>query len=457
MRRFRGGLSEIVLTGGKHFNYGSDHYNILSNARDPDQAQILLFGDRAGRQVQSRLEAEGTMFLSGFVHRGELFQIAERWFREKLEPSDARRLTEILIADGFILGETLQDLTRFLVHELHPQPAACTGHPISFKGQLRNALLSFQGDLSPRVRELLSTYQRNPDFFYRDAPINGVMYLGDAGELLAACRIKRPRRVAEKANRRIASWLFSIVQSEAEKLAGERASRMGVPLSLLLTPEEEMVEEFAQAEEIISRKFISGEISFDPEFLTIHDVGGIKMVGTPEELLMIEESLSKRRNCRIVERESLQGLYNAVNLIVEIPWNREEVCRRYEKKRWWEHVGNRGLSEAYLRRGLANLLGNAEDSIKIEVILTTFPDLVESELGNSIHEKRIITQRDNKDYKGNIPLNIEFLVEYLFAVGFSPRIEVDSIPIHLWGRYLPDTLFSHIRRLHNMPPQDLFY
>jgi hypothetical protein len=398
------------------------------------------------------------MFLSGFVHREELFQIAQRWFRGWLEPRDARRLTEILITDGFILGETLEDLTRFLIQEIHQPPVAYTEQPIAVKGDLRNILLKTRRDPTPRVRELLQAYQRNPDYFYRDAPINGVMYLSDAEELLAVFRVKRPRRVAEKANRRIASWLFGIVQSEAKKLARKRARRLGVPLNLLLTPEEKMVQEFAQAEEIISHKFISGEISFEPEPLTINDVGGIKVVGSPEELARIEDALSHRANCRVIEKEEhFQGLYNAVNLIVEVPWNRDQVCRSYDEKRWWEHVGNRGFSEAELRRGLASLLGEAADTIKIEVILTTFPDLVESELGNSIHEKRIVNQRDNKDYKGSIPLNIEFLVEYLFAVGFSPSIEVESIPIHLWGRYLPDTLVSHIRRLHNQPPHDLFY
>jgi len=85
------------------------------------------------------------------------------------------------------------------------------------------------------------------------------------------------------------------------------------------------------------------------------------------------------------------------------------------------------------------------------VILSTFPDMVESELGSSIHEERIITQRDNKPYKGYIPVNVEFLVEYLFAVGFSPKVHVDYLPIKLWGRYLPDTVISHIRDLYQIP------
>ena len=37
---------------------------------------------------------------------------------------------------------------------------------------------------------------------------------------------------------------------------------------------------------------------------------------------------------------------------------------------------------------------NSEARIKIELILSTTEAMVESELGNSIHEERIIVQRD---------------------------------------------------------------
>ncbi len=93
----------------------------------------------------------------------------------------------------------------------------------------------------------------------------------------------------------------------------------------------------------------------------------------------------------------------------------------------------------------------------MELILSNFPDLVESELGNSIHEERIIAQRDSRIYKGYVPMNVEFLLEYLFAVGFSPEMHIDHLPIKLWGRYLPDTLISYVRRLYHLPVQDLFY
>jgi hypothetical protein len=82
---------------------------------------------------------------------------------------------------------------------------------------------------------------------------------------------------------------------------------------------------------------------------------------------------------------------------------------------------------------------------------------VESELGNSIHEEMILAQRGNTRYRGYLPTNVEFLVEYLFAVGFSPKTTIDHLPIKLWGRYLPDTVISDIRQLFNLPEHELFY
>jgi hypothetical protein len=108
-----------------------------------------------------------------------------------------------------------------------------------------------------------------------------------------------------------------------------------------------------------------------------------------------------------------------------------------------------------LQGGLEPLLLGAAPTLTVEVMLTTFPDLVESELGRGLHEARIIEQRENREYTGYLPMNIEFLVEYLFAVGFSPQTEMDEVPIKLWGRYLPDTLTAHIRRLYGLPDPDL--
>jgi hypothetical protein len=395
------------------------------------------------------------VYLTSFIHRNALFNIAERWFCNHPEPGDGRSLTEILICDGFVINETLAVLARRLLDMTHRKPFHLKH--IYAKGELRDIIYNHDRDTTPRVAELLRRYQENPDYYYREAPINAMVCLDDQNHLLGSFRIKRPKRIAEKANRRIADWIFAEVISRAQKMARERAGQFGVPLDSFLTPSEEMVKEFIQAEEFIAGSFRDNTIRFDRAALTIHDVGAIKIVAESQELQRIELALMQAPDIKVIEREDFSGRYQATNLILEVPWDAPYVCHQYRESLAWERYKHRGIPEVDLKRGLEPFLADVEPKINIEVILTTFPDLVESELGASIHEERIISQRDNKRYKGYIPMNVEFLVEYLFAVGFSPRIDIDRVPIKLWGRYLPETLSSHIRQLYNLPEHDLIH
>jgi hypothetical protein len=310
---------------------------------------------------------------------------------------------------------------------------------------------------SPRLDELFNQYRANPDFYYRESPINGVMCLDGSDRLVGLYRIKRPTRIAEKANRYIANWIFRTVREKAQEKAEERARITGVPLSSLFTPEKEMIHEFIEAEKTIARSFSDGAISFNRTALTINDVGGMKIIAEPERLAHLEEVLSGDPAVLLVEREQFTGNFHATSLVLHLAWDRERICRHYIEGRNWEKYTNRGIPEEKLRRGLAPMIEDAEPTLGIELILSTFPDLVESELGNSIHEERIVAQRDDRTYKGYIPMNIAFLIDYLFAVGFSPQVEVDHLPIKLSGRYLPDTLLSYIRQLYHLPDYDLIY
>jgi hypothetical protein len=394
------------------------------------------------------------MYLTSFIHRKILFDIAERWFCSRLEPGDVRKLTEILICDGFVIGETLESLTGRLTEITHQKPFH--EKPIKLKGELRDLLCLNEKNATPRVSELFRRYRENPDYYYREAPISGVMCLDQQDRLLGFYRTKRPKRIAEKTNRRIAEWIFDNVLGRAREMAVERARLSGIPLENFVTPEVEMVMEFIRAEEFISQSFRDGSIRFDRTALTIHDVGAMKIVAEKEELEKLEKALAAM-DITIVEREDFKGHYQATNLVLEVPWDSESVCKRYMEKRGWEKYLARGIPEEDLKRGLEVFLNDAEPKINVELILSTFPDMVESELGNSIHEERIIAQRDNKRYKGYIPLNIELLVESLFVVGFSPSIDVDRVPIKLWGRYLPETMSSYVRKLYNLPEHDLFH
>jgi hypothetical protein len=395
------------------------------------------------------------VFLTSFIHRDELFDLAERWFCGHLSSNDGLRLTQILISDGFVLGETLGNLAKTLMSRIYDKPIK--QERIHFKGELREAICRGVGVTTERELELFSLYRMNPDFYYREAPIDGVMCLDGEGRLTGLYRIKRPRRIAEKANRKIANWIFSIVQNKAQQMAAERARKFGIPLEFLLTPESEMACEFVEAEKAISQSFSEGGVKFDREALTINDVGGIKIVANDEQLRDLENALHHDPSIRIMDKECFSGAFRAKSLVLECEWDAEQAFRRFRECRCREKYLNRGISESDLMRGLESLLQDPKTTINVELILSNFPDLVESELGNSIHEERIIAQRDSKVYQGYIPMNVEFLLEYLFAVGFSPQTQIDHLPIKLWGRYLPDTLISNMRQLYHLPVQDLFY
>ncbi len=395
------------------------------------------------------------MYLTSFVHREDLFKITERWLCGRLEPEDGARISEILVCDGFVLGEILDEVVRQLLGMAFEGPIRT--QQIHFKGELRDAIARSGQCLTARCQTLIQLYKDNPDFFYREAPINGVVCVDAGGQLIGLHRIKRPRRIAEKANRYIANWIFRMVQERARNMATARASDLGISIEHLLTPKEEMTREFIQAEEVIAQGFREGIVHLDRAALTIHDVGGIKIVAEEDRLTMLEKALAEHPTIRIVERERYRGDYRADSLILEIPWDQEMVCRRYLETEGWARYLNRGIPGKVLRRGLEPLLVGALTTVQIELILCTFPDMVESELGSSIHEERIIAQRDNKVYKGYIPMNLEFLIEYLFAVGFCPKPQVDHLPIKLWGRYLPDTVISHIRQLYDVPEYEIFH
>jgi hypothetical protein len=239
-------------------------------------------------------------------------------------------------------------------------------------------------------------------------------------------------------------------------MAWERAKDHNLTLEELITPKNLMELEFVKAEKDIAKMFKDNNIRLDKSDLEIHDVGGVKIVASEEKLSLLEKELSEQLNIRVNDRESFSGNYQATSLVIEVEWNPDHVCRRYMDLRAWKKYLNRGLPETELKKGLEPLLEGSKPTLKLELILSTFPDMVESELGNSLHEERIVAQRDNKLYRGYIPMNVEFLIEYLLAVGVCPHTSIEKLPIKIWGRYLPDTVIDHIRALYGMPDFDLF-
>ncbi len=395
------------------------------------------------------------MYLTSFIHREELLRIVERWLCGRPEPRDASRLTRIFLCDGYVLGETLDATVGEIIGKF--QSPEFRRVRVRSKGQLRDELRRLTGEATPRIDYLLGRYRQNPEYFFYQTPFSGVLCMDENDRFIASYRIKRPKRIAEKANRRIASWIFETVRNRAQGMARGRAEKTGVPLERLISPLEVMEQEFIEAEESIAARFREGDIRFDRSSITINDVGGIKVPGSEEQLKLIESALKNDPRINVCEHQSFHGNYEASSLTLDVGWDPEAVCRKYRDLRIWEQFVNRGIPASELKKGIEPFLENGEERIRLELMLCTPEAFVESELGNSLHEERIIAQRDFKPYRGYIPTNVEFLLEYIFAVGFSPAAEISEVPIKLWGRYLPDTLGMFVRELFELPEYDLFY
>lgn len=117
---------------------------------------------------------------------------------------------------------------------------------------------------------------------------------------------------------------------------------------------------------------------------------------------------------------------------------------------------SRGIALEDLIEGFPTYVESGSDTVRLEIILTSYPELVESEIGRSIHERRTLSQRKQRQYTGRIAKNAEFIIEYLLSVAFSPKTHTAFIPVKLVGHYLPETISYAIRRLYNMEESALF-
>jgi hypothetical protein len=93
--------------------------------------------------------------------------------------------------------------------------------------------------------------------------------------------------------------------------------------------------------------------------------------------------------------------------------------------------------------------------VNLEIIVSSYAQMLESEIGSCMHEERIIRQRRNPQYLGQLAQNVEFLMEYLFTFPASGRREVGELPLCLWDCYLPDYFDEVLRRLFNVPSVEL--
>ena len=385
------------------------------------------------------------MYISAFPHRDELFEIATRWISGELAAEDPLRITRIVTYDGFAAWETLLDFMENLNPELAAGPVFMK--QIATKRELKDFICAARHLPTPRTDQLISEYNALPEYHYVGAPLTGRIYHDDKNRLVSLCRFKRVKRIAEKASRYAADHIIKWTEQIAADLQGN--GPMAPPG--VFSPEL-----LSRAEKELMLSFKAHGVTLPAEAMTIRDIIGVKIVQDVICEETLEAALQRIPGIVIREKEPHTGQYNAVHYTLDLPFAAEKVLPRFGEKARALAL-QRGIPATGLLEDGASFMATGSDSIQIDLILTSFEEFVESEIGRSMHESRIFNQRTHQNKAGNISINIEYIVEYMLAVGLSPTVILDDLPIKIWGRYLPDAVGHHIRNLYQMPEYSIIH
>ncbi len=382
------------------------------------------------------------MYISAFLHRDELFEITNRWLSDKLDASDPLHITRIMSYDSFVAWEQLLSFVTDLNKSIYPGRARQKS--LSIKKELKDCICQTADTGSNRIKHLISEYNKLPEYHYVGSPLSGYIYHTAENHVLSICRFKRMKRIAEKASRYASLYVTKQVQETAEAIyrgTARNAKEVGV------IPNDIMAQ--AEKEQLLHIK--DKGITLPVDIMTIKDVLGIKVIQNGVSESKLEEIIQEFPGTRIVEKEYHSGHYNAIHYLIELKVDLDDMVHRFSMMKDHTIFSNRGLPMGQLKEDFKAFIGNGSDTLEVDLIATTFDELVESEIGRSMHEARIFKQRQHQNSFGNITINIEYIIEYLLAVGLSPTVTINEIPIKIWGRYLPDSLSYRIRSLYGMP------
>lgn len=385
------------------------------------------------------------MHVTGLIHRDRLFDLSIRWLTDRLDPGDGLFLTRVFVFESLISAPSALGFMRDVARALDPGPY-CMDRFRS-KDEVRKLIEHACPEPGPRATELFQRFRKNPEEFFPRTPVDLIAATLRTGEIVGMMRVKQLRRIADKASRRVADKLAREIWQTARLLAEGRARASGVRLDELVSTTRDMEEEFFESERAISLAFKENEILFEKRDLRVDDVMAVKFVGTPEKLFDVEKAIHEHPMASIAEREVHTGRYNDVNLLVDIQLPPIGEITDRMKDFDWSFAAPRGLDPSTCDADFAAYLESGARTFRIEVILTTLEELIESEFGRSTHEERILSQRHEATYSGRIAQNASAIINYMLLLALSSRTTVEQIPIKMWGRYLEDTIALSIDEL----------
>lgn len=377
--------------------------------------------------------------LNSFLHRLTLSDIIGRWMMDQLKPADVRILKELVNYNCHIAPLVLDDVATTILGELARGPVESVA--VHTKGHLKDYLVGHPWHRNDRVDEIIGRYQRVPQEFYRETPFDGRIYLqrSDGKErYVGSTRRKRMKRISEKSARRIIDYVFGRIKNEAQTLANERATQLGVPVDRLVTPSGQQEEEFIQAEQRIMDQIRTGQIRGQMPPLDINDVLGIKAVCDDDDVKRLLSILESHPRLHIIELEQHSGVYNALNVTLRLQVDKDALRRNAPTGAALDKFRSRGLADSDVAHDYRRFINEGEDHLLLELIVSSYQETLESEIGRAIHEERVMKQRAAQQYRGSLARNIAALMEFMMALRRFPRDDIKDIPIKLWIKYMPD-------------------
>jgi hypothetical protein len=389
------------------------------------------------------------LLFESFVHRQRLADVIARWMINRPQPGDVRTLKTVVNYNFYMSRVWVDDLATQLLREFHGlEPQLFV---MKTKGQLKDFAVAYPSYSTPRIEEMRKKYLQFPEDFYRDTPVDGAYYVktvDQVPQLIGMHRIKRFRRIAEKGARRIVDVMLDRIRANADALAEERAKKLGITKSQLRTPQSEMAEEFRHAERRVIKGIKRGTVQAELRKSVIPDVVGMKLIVEDKEQQRLLDMLKAHPGCRIIEVEKHDNEYKALNLRVEYRIPKQLLLERPPDGRYLNVLSYRGFDPAAVAADYRKFVAEAEESVSFEVIVSTFANFLESEIGRCMHEERVLSQRANAEYNSNLATNIRHLMDYLLSLCRAPSMaDLGEVPIKLWVKYMPDTIDYLQRRL----------
>jgi hypothetical protein len=398
------------------------------------------------------------LYLESFIHRVHFAEIVSRWMVNQPQPSDVRQLKTIVNFNSYIARIWVDHLARRLLRGLYGK------EPSSFaaktKGQLKDFVVEHPLYTNARIEQMFARYRLFPEDFYRQTPFDGRVYFNmESGHPLfvGSTRIKRNRRIAEKGSRRIVDFMFERIREHADDLATERAQRLGITKEQLITPPEEMVEEFRHAERRLIKSIKLRTIQSELPILSIPDVLGVKLIAEQDQFLRLVDVLQEDPACTLLEQEDHSGNYNATNIRVAYMLPMDLLASTPPAGRSLKIMLRRGFNRSEVDTLYQDFLKRAEEHVLLEIIVANFEEFLESEIGRSMHEERVLAQRSNPDYRSPLATSIRYLMDYILSLCLASGIDDPvEVPIKLWVKYMPETIDRLIRDIYDVPSDSSF-